>query len=117
MTGNLRRMIAPTILTLALVLLSACNLTSSPEPQATITVAGLATAQPTIAVLVSTPTPFGQVTSIPLTITTPTLYPTSVTQIPIAINISSPQNGQLLGGTVGISGTVIHPNFLQYQLQ
>lgn len=117
MTGNLRRMIAPTILTLAIVLLSACNLTSSPEPEATITAAGLATAQPTIAVLVSTPTPLGQVTSIPLTITTPTLYPTAVTQIPIVINISSPQDGQLLAGIVGITGTVIHPNFLQYQLQ
>ncbi|MBI5669851.1 MAG: PKD domain-containing protein [Chloroflexi bacterium] len=113
-------------------LAAACNLTSAPEEQITLTEVATTTAQPTRTLLPTAGLP----TTLPLTRfviptarpgqippTTVILPPTWVasaptsTPLPISIVILSPIPGNVVAGAVQVLGSAIHPQFLQYQLE
>ncbi|MBC6934204.1 MAG: PKD domain-containing protein, partial [Chloroflexi bacterium] len=121
-----------TILLLLMTIISACNLTSAPEEQLSLTEIPTTTPQPTRTV----PPTGGIPTTLPLTAfvvptlpsgqippTTIALPPTWVasaptsTPVPISIVILSPIPGNVVAGNVQVLGAAIHPQFLQYQLE
>ncbi len=120
------------LLVLLSVMLSACNLSNSPEQQLALTEIPTNTPAPTRTLISSgnglpTTLPITQVapptsqslifppTSISLP---PTFapFPTS-TATPISIVILSPIPGNVVAGNIQVLGAAIHPLFLQYQLE
>jgi PKD repeat protein len=116
---------------LLIMILSACNLTSNPEQQLSLTEIPTNISPPTRTII-----PTGGVpTTLPITqIAPPTsqslvLPPTSIslpptfaqfptnTPTPISIVILSPIPGNVVAGNVQVLGAAIHPLFLQYQLE
>ncbi len=120
------------ILLLLLTLLAgACNLTSAPQNQLSLTEVLTNTPQPSRTAVGGQSVP----TTLPIsTLNAPTtqplqlpgtsialpptfiLYPTS-TPFPISIFILSPIPGNVVAGNVQVLGAAIHPQFLQYQLE
>lgn len=120
------------VLSVLLLVLTACNLGASPEQQQ------IATNQGTNAAL-ATRTPLGTLnapTTLPLTSLAPTVLPgqsrptaivsfppTAVLppvgqpQVPVSIVILSPISGNVIASNVQVLGSAIHPQFLQYQLE
>ncbi|GIL13610.1 MAG: hypothetical protein BroJett038_23300 [Chloroflexota bacterium] len=121
-----------TILLLLMAVISACNLTSAPEEQLSLTEIPTTTPQPTrtapptggipttlpLTAFVVPTLPSGQIP--PTTIALPPTWvasaPTS-TPVPISIVILSPIPGNVVAGNVQVLGAAIHPQFLQYQLE
>ena len=114
------------------VILSACNLSNSPEQQFALTEIPTNTSAPTRTLISSNnglPTtlpitqvapPTSQALVLPATSISlpPTFasFPTS-TPTPISIVILSPIPGNVVAGNVQVLGAAIHPLFLQYQLE
>ena len=122
------------VIALALTfLVSACNLSGSPERESTLTPAGptvqvqpsrtpLSNAQlpsPLPAITVQQPTNQAQVASpFPTSVAFATFQrqPTN-TPLPESLLIISPGRGNIVAGGVQVRGSASHPNFLQYQLE
>ncbi len=119
-----------TFILAALLFVLACNLTSEPAQQAEVTEEVTGTILPTRTV---TPTGGAAPTTLPITpltlptrqpgqlpptaiVAVPTAFPTS-TQLPISIVILSPIPGNIVSGSVSVTGSALHPQFLQYQLE
>ncbi len=108
---------------LLVLLTSACNLSSAPDPTLTVTQTQTVTGTITGTVAPST-TPVNSA-SVPTTV--PANFPTSAppptsaiptsTQLPISIFILSPVPGNIISGNAQIIGSALHPQFLQYQLE
>ena len=116
------------VLTAILMLLvTACNLTSTPQERIDTTDVPTSTTLPTrtssaptpvtVTALPSFPTQLPQV-STPVVVLPPTSlpFPTS-TSLPISIFILSPIPGSVIAGNVQVLGAAVHPLFLQYQLE
>lgn len=112
------------VMSMLLVILSACNLTSTQDEIDTTTVP-TNTAQtivtstnvaqiPTSALVTSLPQPTG---IFPTSILPPTRQFVTSTPSLIAVQIYSPVQGNVVAGNVQIVGSAIHPSFLQYQLE
>ena len=109
------------------LLVSACNLTSTPQQSIDTTDVPTTTVLPTrtsgaptpvtVTALPSFPTQIVQ-GSTPVVILPPTSlpFPTS-TPLPISIFILSPIPGSVVAGNVQVLGAAVHPQFLQYQLE
>jgi hypothetical protein len=118
-------------LLLMTVMLSACNLSNSPEQQLALTEIPTNTPAPTRTLITSgngLPTtlpitqvapPTSQILQLPTSNFLPPTFapfPTS-TPTPISIVILSPIPGNVVAGNVQVLGAAIHPLFLQYQLE
>ncbi|MGB7337512.1 MAG: PKD domain-containing protein, partial [Phototrophicaceae bacterium] len=120
------------IITIGIMLiLSACNLGTSPEQQEAtlttepdvLTVQATTTAQaeggvtvfPTITPFAFSTRPVIPPTSIVLVPNNPA--PPTNTPAPISIVIVAPLSGNIASGTVQVVGSASHPNFLQYRLE
>ncbi len=119
------------LLVLLSVMLSACNLSNSPEQQLALTEIPTNTPAPTRTLITSgngLPTtlpitqvapPTSQVLLLPTSNSLPPTFaqfPTN-TPTPISIVILSPIPGNVVAGNVQVLGAAIHPLFLQYQLE
>lgn len=134
--GTFNRWLLP--LALAILLLSACNLTTSGDAgqsaltlEATIT--PLPSRTPASTSGAPTPLPLGTISATQLTLVRPTnIPPTAVvilpptgfqpavptnTSLPVSIVIISPVPGNVIAGNVQVLGAAVHPQFLQYQLE
>ncbi|PJF27387.1 MAG: hypothetical protein CUN53_04260, partial [Phototrophicales bacterium] len=123
---------------LAILLLSACNLTTSGDAgqsaltlEATIT--PLPSRTPPSTSGAPTPLPLGTISATQLTLVRPpNIPPTAVvilpptgfqpavptsTILPVSIVIISPVPGNVIAGNVQVLGAAVHPQFLQYQLE
>lgn len=112
------------VMGLMLMLLSACNLTSTQDEintttvptntsQAFVTSTNVAQI-PTSAQVTALPQPTG---IFPTSILPPTRQFVTNTPSLIALQIFSPVPGNVVAGNVQIVGSAIHPSFLQYQLE
>ncbi|GAB5491414.1 MAG: hypothetical protein Phog2KO_16290 [Phototrophicaceae bacterium] len=116
---------------IVMLILSACNLGSPPQSEATLTSESVInTAQPTTTELSAQ----GGVTVFPTLTpfafsTRPVIAPTSIvlvpnnpppatnTPAPVSIVIVAPLPGNIVSGTVQVVGSASHPSFLQYRLE